>query len=78
MLTPAVQLGTRGQLGFKPEGFCIELSGNGSETIMLQKSSNCVDWTDANSVELLNGVGQFTDGTANTTPRQFYRVKPPQ
>ena len=78
MLTPMVQLGARGQLGFKPEGFCIELSGNSSETIMLQESYDCVDWVDAGPIELLNGVGQFTDRNANTTQQRFYRTKPPQ
>ena len=78
ILTPTVQLAARGRLGMTQSGFCFEVSGQNSESVTFQRSVNCQDWFDAGEVGLLNGVGVFNDATANSTPMQFYRVKPPQ
>jgi hypothetical protein len=78
ILTPSVQLAARGRLGMTQSGFCFEVSGQNSESVTFQRSANCLDWSDAGQVGLLNGVGVFNDATANSTPMQFYRVKPTQ
>jgi GH25 family lysozyme M1 (1,4-beta-N-acetylmuramidase) len=78
MITPSIQLGARGRLGMTSGGFGIEASGNNSETITVQQSTDCINWTDACDIQLLNGVGEFMDSTAGTTPKQFYRTKPKQ
>jgi hypothetical protein len=57
-----------------PNQVRLVMSGEPGRTVTIRQSSNLVNWVVLTNLVNTNGLLQFTDPTASTAPRRFYRA----
>jgi len=68
---------TFGQRTFVGEDFFVGFFPHATAWIGLQRSVDCVTWTDVASIATTNGVTEFVDVDARKSPCGFYRLRNP-
>ncbi|MBI2926384.1 MAG: peptidoglycan DD-metalloendopeptidase family protein [Verrucomicrobia bacterium] len=56
--------------------FQLEILARTEKQVAVQGSDNLTTWVDIETVAITGGKGAFSDSTANSRPRRFYRAKP--
>jgi hypothetical protein len=59
---------------FTPEGFRLELIGEGSEPLTIEMSTDLETWISLGSTTLDNGAGAFVDPVFGSGPPRYYRA----
>jgi hypothetical protein len=71
---PAAQIGT-GSTGVNPGGYGFTISGVINQTIVVEASTNLVNWQPIWTNTLSDAVTNFVDPQGLNYPRRFYRLK---
>jgi hypothetical protein len=64
-----------GQFGIRTNGFGFTVTGNSSASVVLESSTNLVQWAPLDTNFFGSGSFSFTDSNSTQMPQRFYRVR---
>ena len=75
VLPPPALLAADGALGLRTNGFGFNLAGVGGQNVVVESSTNLVNWTALATNTLGNGPFYFSDPASGNFPQRFYRAR---
>src|ERR1035437_10309793 len=72
---PAPQIGGGGSVGVTPGNFSFTIAGVTNQTVVVEASTNLVDWQPVWSNTLSGASATFTDSQWTNYPARFYRAR---
>ena len=72
VFTPQISTGTT---GVKPGGFGFTLTGVINQTIVVESSTNLVNWQPISTNTLSGASANFVDPQSQNYPHRFYRLR---
>ena len=75
VLPPPALLAADGAIGFRTNGFGFNLAGVAGQNVVVECSTNLVNWTALATNTLGAGPLYFSDPASGNFPQRFYRAR---